>query len=213
MSQIKILKKDELDLLYFPNWLTKDISANIFTKLANLEYYTDEESAVVMFGKITKIPRKQIAFSTVNAVPYRFTGNSVAGTIWPDWLKDLTQLLNAKLREWEVISVDAPLLNFCLVNLYRDGKDYIGYHSDKTNDLIPTAQDEYIIVSLSFGATRRMLFSSRKTKKEYVITLTSGDLLIMRGKTNKYWKHAIAKDPDCDSPRISLTFRMMRETV
>ena len=47
--------------------------------------------------------------------------------------------------------------NHAVVNRYRDGFDAIGAHGDKATDL----EDGSFVVSVSFGATRRMVFEPR----------------------------------------------------
>ena len=47
--------------------------------------------------------------------------------------------------------------NHAVVNRYRDGSDAIGSHSDKATDL----EDGSFVVSVSFGAQRRMVFEPR----------------------------------------------------
>lgn len=93
--------------------------------------------------------------------------------------------------------------NSVLLNLYRDGRDSIGYHSDDEKELGP----EPIIASLSFGAER--IFAFRHKRAEYgdvSVNLTDGSLLVMLGETQKNWLHGIAKVKEA-GPRINLTFR------
>uniref|UniRef100_A0A8C1Z913 AlkB homolog 3, alpha-ketoglutarate-dependent dioxygenase n=1 Tax=Cyprinus carpio TaxID=7962 RepID=A0A8C1Z913_CYPCA len=102
--------------------------------------------------------------------------------------------------------------NSLLCNLYRDGKDSIGWHSDNEPSLGP----EPIIASLSLGDTR--VFSLRKQplpedKGDYTyverirIPLTHGTLLLMEGCMQVDWQHQVAKEYHDRGPRINLTFR------
>eukprot|EP00483_Globobulimina_turgida_P001038 UN01040 len=52
----------------------------------------------------------------------------------------------------------AHILNHALIQLYRNGNDYIGDHSDKTIDINPDSK----IVDFSVGATREMLLKKKK---------------------------------------------------
>ena len=74
-----------------------------------------------------------------------------------------------------------------LFNLYRDGKDHIGFHCDyEAINLSPvTGKPRNIIASVSVGEPRRFVLR-HKTKKdlpkeEYL--LTHGSLIVMAGKT------------------------------
>jgi alkylated DNA repair dioxygenase AlkB len=100
------------------------------------------------------------------------------------------------------------------MNLYEDGNHYIAPHSDDE----PLWGDNPIIASLSFGETRKFILeekfdknsnSSSKQKKSYSFYLSNGSLLVMKGETQKYWKHSISKDKNITKPRINLTFRKM----
>lgn len=94
-----------------------------------------------------------------------------------------------------------------LLNLYRDGKDGMGWHSDNEKEL----GKQPIIASVSFGGERRFLLKPRDKKdatREEII-LTHGSLLIMAGETQEYWLHQIPKTSKSVAPRINLTFRVI----
>ena len=93
--------------------------------------------------------------------------------------------------------------NSVLGNLYRDGRDSMGWHADKENELGP----EPHIASLSLGVPR--LFKARHNK-QYVrvdVELNGGSLLLMRGAFQKHWCHAVPKTRRPIGERIDLTFR------
>jgi len=60
--------------------------------------------------------------------------------------------------------------DYLLMNYYRNGKDYIGYHADRE----ARPEGKNVIASLSFGVTRRFLFRHRKKIElgviEYALT-------------------------------------------
>jgi len=94
--------------------------------------------------------------------------------------------------------------NSVLANLYRDGRDSMGWHSDAE----PELGREPIIASLSFGAPRRFRFRSREIRKVAIeIELAHGSLLLMRGATQKLYQHDLPKTARTVGPRINLTFR------
>lgn len=93
--------------------------------------------------------------------------------------------------------------NSVLLNYYRDGRDSMGMHSDDEAELGP----EPAIASVSFGATRTFILRHRRSKQTVKLDLTSGSLLLMRGKTQHFWLHGINKSARQTGPRVNLTFR------
>ena len=75
---------------------------------------------------------------------------------------------------------------YVLVNVYRDGTDFLGYHRDKESLDGP-------IASLSLGATRRFLVREDATKEISTYHLHHGDLLLMRRGCQRKYKHSIPK--------------------
>ena len=95
--------------------------------------------------------------------------------------------------------------NSVLINLYRDERDSVGWHSDDETEL----GKHPVIASLSLGATRtfKMKHKARKQEKVLQIDLTHGSLLVMSGSTQQFWMHAVDKERVPTQPRINLTFR------
>jgi len=97
--------------------------------------------------------------------------------------------------------------NSVLLNCYRDHRDSMGFHSDDERELGPTP----IIASVSLGATRTFVLKhkTRAELKPIRLELPSGSLLLMKGLTQKNWKHGIDKQSKPCGPRINLTFRQI----
>jgi alkylated DNA repair dioxygenase AlkB len=94
--------------------------------------------------------------------------------------------------------------NSVLANLYRDGRDSVGWHSDDEPELGATP----VIASLSFGATRTFRLRSRATREAALsLDLSHGSLLVMSGDTQRLYQHALPKRAGITAPRINLTFR------
>ncbi|PSN59662.1 DNA repair family protein [Corynespora cassiicola Philippines] len=105
--------------------------------------------------------------------------------------------------------------NFCLVNYYADGKDSISYHSDDERFL----GLEPAIASFSLGACRDFLMKHKPVApkdgeppleaKQLKLPLGSGDMILMRGKTQANWLHSIPKRAGVEAGRgrINITFR------
>ena len=97
-------------------------------------------------------------------------------------------------------------LNYALVNLYRDGDDSLGAHSDDTRDLVRGSP----IVGVSFGAPRDMLFRAKAAPLTYALKLQPGSVFTMSSAFNRAYTHAIPKRAGVRGPRLSVTFRNMR---
>ena len=111
--------------------------------------------------------------------------------------------------------------NFCLVNYYASGDDSISYHSDDERFLGP----EPAIASFSLGAKRDFLMKHKPIvptssttdgtaplaheAKPLKLPLASGDMILMRGKTQACWLHSIPKRKggEAGRGRINITFR------
>jgi alkylated DNA repair dioxygenase AlkB len=113
----------------------------------------------------------------------------------------MTPLLEQIKAELETFTGTA--FNSVLVNLYRDGKDSVSWHSDNeaVNGREPT------IASVSLGATRRFDLRHKATKETVRADLEDGSLLVMSGLSQHCWVHQIAKTANAVGPRINLTFR------
>ena len=98
------------------------------------------------------------------------------------------------------------VLNHGVIQLYRDGKDYISDHTDKTLDIkIGTS-----IACVNLGETRLLVFKKKDKTKIQEITLVSGSIYIIGWKTNIEWTHGIRRmaDPNIKvSERIGISFR------
>ena len=94
--------------------------------------------------------------------------------------------------------------NGVLLNLYRNGKDSVAWHSDK--DTLPGLKTE--IASISIGQERDFDFRSKANYRlHYSIRLQHGSLLLMKGDLQRFWEHRIAKSTAPIGPLINLTFR------
>jgi alkylated DNA repair dioxygenase AlkB len=148
---------------------------------------------IKLFGKVHPIPRKQVYFSD-NRLSYSYSGKELVIDTWDE------NVLGIKSRVEALLNVE---FNACLANLYRNGQDSNGWHSDNEKELGKNP----IIASVSFGATRRFDLMHQATKQKLSFQLTSGSLLVMGGEMQHFWKHQIPKQNKIDESRVNLTFR------
>jgi alkylated DNA repair dioxygenase AlkB len=99
--------------------------------------------------------------------------------------------------------------NSCVLNLYHDGSEGMAWHSDSE----AAYGAHTAIASLSLGATRKFAFLHKRTRERRDMLLRHGQLIVMRGSTQRHWLHAIAKTSIVAAPRISLTFRTFDEAA
>lgn len=149
-------------------------------------------------GKEIPVPRLIEWFGDVN---YTYSGITHRAKEMPEILLQVKEVLekSCSLKLKKEIKFNSVLLN-----LYRNGKDSISFHSDDEKELY----EEPVIASISLGATRRFIFKNKengKLKEEF--KLTHGKCIVMYGKTQKEWFHGIPKEENVNEERINLTFR------
>lgn len=105
----------------------------------------------------------------------------------------------------------ATRFNSVLANLYRDGQDSMGWHSDNE----PELGAQPVIASLSLGAVRRFRLRAKRGEEKrhvQVVELGHGSLLRMAGDTQHLYVHDLPKTKVAVGPRINLTFRQVHAT-
>ena len=162
--------------------------------LSQLAWQHDE---VRLFGKLYVTARKVVWYGDAH-YQYRYSGTLKQAQLWPPGLLRLKQHIEQL--------VGHPF-NSCLANLYEDGSQGLGWHSDDEPALYTGSSRENVIASLSLGATRKMSFKHKTHGDKVELLLHSGQLIVMRGQTQQYWKHSIGKSSKVLTPRINLTFR------
>jgi alkylated DNA repair dioxygenase AlkB len=185
------------DARYVADFLTRAESSAYFSALFDRVDW--EQHRIRIRGREIASPRLSAWYGDPGA-HYRYSGLSLDPRPW------LPPLLELKARV--EAACDAPF-NSVLLNLYRDGADSMGWHSDDE----PELGERPVIASLSLGGTRRFRLRHRQRKdlEPVVIELGSGSLLIMRGDTQRFWKHQVPKTRRAVEPRINLTFRRILE--
>lgn len=176
-------------------WIFEDLKTNIPWR----------QEHVVIKGEQRIQPRltawfgdMKYSYSGLTHLPYPFT--------------PLLTMLREKIE-----NKTGVLFNAAFVNLYRNEKDSIAWHSDSDRSL----GENPFIASLTFGDLRYFEMRQRPlegdlqdfTYSQLVrVPLTSGCLLIMKGATQKDWQHRVPKEYHDHGERINLTFRQMNMT-
>jgi len=153
---------------------------------------------IVVWGRTYPQPRL-IAWYGDAGMNYTYSGLQLTPLPWTE------TLLHIKSRVQAVTRTD---FNSVLLNYYRDHRDSMGLHSDDEPDL----GEQPILASLSLGEERIFILKHKRDKvlKPVRLKLASGSLLLMKGDTQRYWKHGIDKEARPCGPRVNLTFRSIR---
>jgi alkylated DNA repair dioxygenase AlkB len=186
------------------NILHKDGTVNYYGKiLASKEanQYFDllkqnilwENDEVIIFGKHIVTKRKAAWYGDSDYL-YTYSNTTKKALAWTKELSELKQVVE------EIVGAK---FNSCLLNLYHNGNEGMGWHSDDEKSL----GKNNTIASLSLGAERKFSFKHKQTKQIVSLVLEHGSLLIMKGATQANWLHSLPKSKNITLPRINLTFR------
>jgi alkylated DNA repair dioxygenase AlkB len=179
---------------YICSYINHQVSDSLISSLIALDSWRNDE--VVIFGKRLVLKRKIIWFAD-NFSPYKYSGIEHTPSPWP---KDILTIKN------ELENILGLNFNSCLLNLYHNGQESMGWHADNEKSITPYST----IASISLGAERRFLFKHKTTKEKIVVNLGNGSLLLMCDEIQQFWLHALPAARKVLTPRINLTFRMMK---
>lgn len=182
----------DADLAFDPRFLTPDEAASLSTELRREIAW--ETHRIRIFGRELDSPRLSCWIGDPGA-GYAYSGTSFDPRPW------LPALSRLRLRLEQACTTR---FNSVLANLYRDGRDGMGWHSDDE----PELGARPVIASLSLGATRRFSLKHRRdATRKLTMDLPAGSLLLMRGDTQRNYRHALPKTAKAVGERINLTFR------
>jgi alkylated DNA repair dioxygenase AlkB len=187
----------DLNVELIEDFLDSNEADHLLDQLTNtLEWRQDR---VTLFGKSHPIPRLQ-CFIAQQGVQYRYSNLTMEGYGFPRVL----ELIKQKIEE----TTNYPF-NAVLCNLYRDGQDSMGWHSDNEAEL----GEDPVIASLSLGSQRTFRLRELKNRKETVdFELSHGSLLVMKEGVQNEWEHSVPKRLRVKQQRINLTFRLINPT-
>ncbi len=154
-----------------------------------------QQDRIKFYGKEVNLPRLTAWYGEHHA-DYSYSGISMRSHPWTPELLEIKSRIEAQ-AQMHFTSV--------LLNYYRDGSDYVGWHRDNEKVL----RVNPVIASVSFGATRTFKFRHIIDKSIRSIQLTHGTYVLMKGETQHKWEHQIPKSKKILAPRISLTFRIL----
>lgn len=159
------------------------------------------QESLVIFGREIDTPRLTSWHGDPHA-RYRYSGRTFDPHPWTPTLARVRE----RLAETLGVHFDGVLANW-----YRDGSDSMGWHSDDELELGPAAPHDVLVASVSLGTTRRFLLRAKHGDERLELALGCGDLLVMGGTTQRRWRHAVPRERTITTPRLNLTFRLLRD--
>lgn len=178
----------------YPALLAPDVADRLFERLrADIAWRQERLS---LFGREVLQPRL-IAWHGDPDCAYTYSGLSLEPA---PWTPELSEILEHIER-----ARPGAGFNSVLLNLYRDGRDSVGWHSDDER----TLGSEPEIASVSLGAVRtfQLKHRTRGDLERIDLRLPHGSMLWMAGSTQRCWKHCLPKRAGAVGARINLTFR------
>ena len=192
--QTNLLPKDG-EVQYYGRVIpTEKANQYIDVLLNGIEWKNDE---VVIYGKRI-VTKRKVAWYGDKAFEYKYS--NISRTALP-WTRELFELKTI------VETISNESYNSCLLNLYHDGYEGMGWHSDDEKDM----KKDGAIASLSLGADRKFAFKHKQDKQSVYMLLEHGSLLLMKGEVQSHWLHSLPKTSKVLKPRINLTFRTIIE--
>ena len=155
-----------------------------------------QQEWLTMFGRRVQSPRL-IAWYGDRGASYSYSGNTHSPLQWTSLLRTIKAAI-ADCCNWR--------FNSALLNLYRDGNDAMGWHSDNE----PELGEQPRIASVSLGEMRRFELKHRKhPQRRQRMELAGGSLLLMGGDLQRHWLHRVPRQPNRPAKRINITFRLV----
>jgi len=189
------LNLPDADVVYYPHFFSEKKADRYFETLLNETNWQQDD--ITVFGKTYQQPRLTALYGE-NGKSYTYSGITMKPLPFTSLLKEIKDLIETITKE---------TFTTVLLNLYRNGQDSNGWHSDDEKELGKNP----VIASVSFGAERVFHLKHKADKNlKKSIQLQHGSLLTMKGSTQKKWKHQLPKTKKVDSPRINLTFRAIK---
>ena len=183
------------DVIYKPGFLNAPEATQLFkTLLATIDW---RQESMQMYGRAIPLPRETAWYGQG-----RYTYSKIANPPQP-WTPEL-----ALLRD-RISAAYSANFNSVLLNRYRSGSDSVSWHADDE----PELGNRPVIASVSLGEERKFQIRSNNEPKDRIdLVLGHGSLLIMRGLSQRDYKHQIPKVSEVRrtlADRINLTYRLI----
>lgn len=177
---IVLVDDAEGGIRYWPRWIEPEQADALFVRLRDDSAWHSERRP--MYDRIVDVPRLQAGIALDETHP----------------VHELRALAA------RIATVAPAAYSHVGLNFYRDGRDSVALHHDRTHHLADGAP----IAILSLGAPRDMLIRRQaKGARALRIGLDPGSLLVMSHACQFTHEHGIPKTAIPVGPRISCAFR------
>ncbi|KAL3742340.1 hypothetical protein ACJRO7_017765 [Eucalyptus globulus] len=205
------------EVVYMPRFLSRDESWRFCDYLDKHIPWT--RPTIRVFGRTCLQPRDTCYIADAGLTELVYSGYQPHAYSWDDYplLKEILEAVHNALP--------GSKFNSLLLNRYKGGNDYVGWHSDDEKLYGSTPE----IASVSFGCEREFFLKKKPSKNsqarrpddepvrkrsrmgsdadQHTFVLKHGSLLVMRGYTQRDWVHSVPKRAKAEGLRINLTFR------
>ena len=193
-----ILGEDDADnnVVIYRSYYNQSVSNDVFCYLRdNLGFI---QNTITLHNRTCDLPRLSCYMGDDDVNTHNYSGMVNNVKSWDYVCRNIRD---------EVSRLTGMTYDSALVNYYRDGKDYIAYHSDREAE-----GSHNSVAAVSFGCTRRFYFKNKHSNRVVKTYMSNGDLMVMKGNINRLWKHTVPKQSGV-TQRISVTFRNLTGKV
>jgi alkylated DNA repair dioxygenase AlkB len=148
-EQPNILPYDGIAHYYGSIYTHEESNYFLNTLLNTIEWQNDQ---VKIFGKLI-ITKRKVAWYGSLPFEYRYSNTTKKALPFTSALIAIKQKIEA---------VSGETYNSCLLNLYHNGNEGMGWHSDAE----PELKKDGAIASLSFGAERKFVFKHKVSSEK-----------------------------------------------
>ena len=131
--------------------------------MRNIQWENDH---LIFFGKYVTTKRK-VAWYGDSECLYTYSNTTKRALAWTNELFEIKQIVE---------KYAGTKFNSCLLNLYHNGDEGMGWHSDDEESL----GKNNTIASLSFGAERKFSFKHKQTKQTVSLVLEHGRKVVRK---------------------------------
>lgn len=186
------LDMPDADVSFHPRFLPPQDADRLLDEVTDTTPWRQE--IIKLYGRESPVPRLTAWHGDAKST-YTYSNIAMEPEPWSAPLLEIRALVEAEA---------GVRFNSVLCNLYRSGQDSVAWHSDDEGELGPCP----VIASVSLGDTRRFQLRHRtQPELRRQIDLPHGSLLVMRGLTQRHWKHQIPKTARPVGARVNLTYR------
>jgi alkylated DNA repair dioxygenase AlkB len=179
------------EVAYIPAFFDQG-AARWYVEILSKEIAWKNDEVLIYGKRITT--KREVAWYGERDFDYTYSKSSRKALPWTPALLEI---------KTKIESLTGEPFNCCLLNLYHDGSEGMGWHSDDEKEMKPGG----MIASLSLGAARKFKFKHKKDPLQKEIYLENGSLLLMSGETQQFWRHQLPVSKKVKEARINLTFR------